>query len=215
MKRILREFVWIGLSGVVISLGLNTVSPRGLRLSEDYFPRSSPPPTQPAPPATSTTLSSQDATTLPEPAEDEGFKYVREQGLQPISHAEVKALYEDPAYPSGAYVFIDARTRDLYLTGHIPGAYHMERERAKESVESIRPALDQAIKIIVYCSGGNCEDSTFAAIQMQRENVNAMLIYVYPGGMDQWKDRDLPVEKGERGSGDLVKGRTLLGEPHG
>lgn len=213
MKRILKEFVWIGVIGVVISLGLNAVSPRGLRLSEDYFPKLPPPP--PPPPHTGTAPASQYAATATAPVDDPGTKYVRDQGLQPIPFAEVKALYEDPAYPSGAYLFVDARTRDLYVAGHVPGAYHMDRDRAKESIESFRQVIDQAIKIIVYCEGGHCEDSSFAAIQMQRENVNPMLIFVYPGGMDEWKDRDLPVEKGERGSGDIVKGRTLLGEPHG
>ena len=222
MKRILKEFVWVGAIGVVISLVLNAVSPKGISLSEDHFPISkvtpqTKPATQSAPASSTATTTRPD--TRPVSAADALIEQVRKsleaKGLNTITHAEVRSLYEDPAYASGSYVFLDARNRELYLSGHIPGAYNLDAYRVKEMIEPIRPALAEAIKVVVYCNGGSCDDSEYAAIHLQSENLDPSRVFVDPAGMDYWKDQDLPVERGERNSGDIVKGKTLVGGGHG
>lgn len=223
MKRVLKEFIWLGAIGTVIGLGLNAVSPKGISIGVDHFPKS-PWLAQTSPATHSTSASS---STDPDPhaggqaisAADALVEQVRRnlqaKGLNTITHQEVKSLYEDPAYASGSYVIIDARNRELYLSGHIPGAYHLDAYRVKEMIEPIRSVLSDAIKIVIYCNGGSCEDSEFAAIHLQSENIDPSRVFVDPSGMDYWKDQDLPVEKGERGSQDIVRGRTLVGGSHG
>ena len=65
----------------------------------------------------------------------------------------------------------------------------------------LNPCL-QASQIVVYCHGGDCEDSEFAALALtQSAGVPAQKIFIYPGGLTEWEASGQPVETGARGSG--------------
>ena len=66
------------------------------------------------------------------------------------------------------------------------------------------PACENAETIVVYCNGGKCEDSFLAAGDLLEEGVEMHKILVYSGGIAAWKADNLPVERGERLSQDLV-----------
>jgi rhodanese-related sulfurtransferase len=234
MKKIFMELTIVTASGIVIGLLANAVAyyGGGLRLFYNYFPKGhtvatrpvSVPPTTTSGPAVPPTSQQATLPTIPSQPSvppnadahlDEVIAELKDEGLQVISHNEVTAIYEDALYQSGAYVFVDARDANNYASGHVPNAYHLDAYRFSQSLPEVLPMLQQAFKIVVYCNGGKCEDSKFAAHHLRDEaGINPSFIYVYANGMDEWKKKDLPVETGERGSGTIVQGHTLIGGKH-
>jgi len=114
-------------------------------------------------------------------------------GLQRISLEDCRDLIGSPVA-----VFVDARDRDFYLAGHIPGAVHLYHYESAKHIDEVRPILQEAFMVIVYCNGGDCEDSINLALDLvgsyglPNENV-----HVFEGGMDVWKAAGLPVVVGE------------------
>jgi rhodanese-related sulfurtransferase len=61
------------------------------------------------------------------------------------------------------------------------------------------------VKVVVYCNGGECEDSEFAAIMLRDAGVPREALFIYAGGITEWKAQRLPMEAGARRSGELPK----------
>jgi rhodanese-related sulfurtransferase len=67
----------------------------------------------------------------------------------------------------------------------------------------VLPACQNARSIVVYCTGGNCEDSEFAALSLKEAGVPQERLAVYVGGITEWAAKAWPVEIGERKSGNM------------
>ena len=63
------------------------------------------------------------------------------------------------------------------------------------------PACLNATKVVVYCAGGDCEDSEFAALALIEAGVPQERLFIYAGGMTEWATNGLPIELGERKAG--------------
>lgn len=135
--------------------------------------------------------------------EQQAAAQVRAEGLEVISHREVVELYNDPAYEAGAYLFIDARNATQFQEGHIPGAVLMDHYYIDKYIDAVFPLCQGAIQVVVYCGGGDCEDSLFAGIELRNRGIDPSKIQVYVGGMKQWKADQQPVEVGDRHSGNI------------
>jgi rhodanese-related sulfurtransferase len=177
---LLVEALLVILAGAAFALAANRISPRGLALGRDYFPPASIPTAVPA------------ANTL-----------AVARGLQVIDGPRIGQLFRDPGYQSGAIVFVDAREDQHYRERHIPGAYAFDRYHPEQHLLSVVPACMAAQQIVVYCSGGTCEDSVFAALMLRDAGIPAEKLFVYVGGITEWMAAKLPVETGPRGSGNL------------
>lgn len=219
-KKALLEFVAISVLGTALSLGANAINSRGVSLERDYFPRGHAQASQPAHEvaAQTVTASAQPVGNGESPRlNGNGDEFaaeieaIRNEGLQPIVHADVVAAFEDPLHKMAAHVFIDARDDQNYAFGHIPGAYQLDHYLLDDYIEQVLPACQQAVKIIIYCNGGDCEDSRFAAQDLIERGIDPAKIFVYPGGISQWCERNLPVERGARGSGDVLPGSQVGG----
>ncbi|MGE3164925.1 MAG: rhodanese-like domain-containing protein [Planctomycetota bacterium] len=117
----------------------------------------------------------------------------RTHGLNTMSTADA-ADYQGMA---GFAVFVDARSREHYDEGHIPGAYYLNHYQSQKLIEDIRPDLEAADVIVVYCGGGNCEDSILLAASLISEYGFAHeRVYVYLGGYSEWVASGHPVVKG-------------------
>lgn len=95
-------------------------------------------------------------------------------------------------------LFFDARRSADFVLEHIPGARSVSVWEA--DVESKVRAFageggDTAAPIVVYCTGGNCEDSHMLAEQLFQVGFNNAL--VYRDGFPDWLKRKMPTEKGE------------------
>ena len=126
---------------------------------------------------------------------------LKEKGLQPIDGREAIQLFRDPQYEQELIVFVDARDDRHFQEGHIPGAYQFDRYYPEKHLPDVLPVCLNAAKVVVYCTGGNCEDSEFAALALKEAGVPRERLFVYAGGMTDWSTNGVPVEVGARKSG--------------
>jgi rhodanese-related sulfurtransferase len=201
-KGVLVEGVIVALAGALFAFAANEVSPRGLTLTRNYFPgaaRSS------LPTATATQLTPGTGDTnvaVPSPAKLLAAR-LQAKGLQLVDSNQVVQLFRDPRYEQELVVFIDARDDRHYQEGHIPGAYQFDHYRAENYLATVLPACQSAERIVVYCTGGDCEDSEFTALTLRDVGIPKERLFVYGGGMAEWATNGLPVEVGERKSGNF------------
>jgi len=89
-------------------------------------------------------------------------------------------------------VFLDARSRENYMDGHIAGAVSLPVNRFEEEIESLEKRYPYSTYLITYCSGRECDDSHELAqnlLMVGYENVS-VFIDGYPG----WRNEGFPVE---------------------
>lgn len=144
-RAILLQAAMVAGIGLCVAIIANFLSPRGLSLSRDYFPAAIPDET-PKPPV---------IVENPTPAPTHEFATA--------TRAEVEAFTRDSRFVTQKFVLIDARNVANYQAGHIPGALQYDHFRPTDNIAQIAPACLAAEKIILYCHGGTCEDSIFAA----------------------------------------------------
>ncbi len=198
-KRILGETLTVAVAGLAFALAANLISPRGLELSRNYFPGASRPLPEPGETTNSVTGV---GTSAPNPTVPEQLAArIQAQGLQVITGPEVHQLFLDPRYAQELIVFVDARNQAQYRQGHIPGAYPFDHYRAMEELPNVLPACLNADQVVVYCTGGDCEDSEFGAITLRDAGIPADRLFVFIGGITEWSAEGYPVETGERQSG--------------
>jgi rhodanese-related sulfurtransferase len=200
-KSVVLEALVVAALGVAFALVANALSPRGLQLGRNYFPdsRGSPLAT-PSVTNSVATMVAQGAAHAPSAA----VQRLQQRGLQLVTSNQVVELFRDPRYEQGLIAFIDARDDQHYAAGHIPGAWQFYHYRADDYLPAVLPACMAAFQIVVYCAGGECEDSEFATIMLRDAGVPREALFVYVGGITEWKANGLPVETGVRRSGQLL-----------
>jgi rhodanese-related sulfurtransferase len=144
----------------------------------------------PAAPATTTTPTPH--TPLPTPTRE--FTVHPDKPYIEIAFDDVKSLHDKNA------LFLDARRTSVYEQGHIAGArtYSVWESDIDEKVNKLfnersDPAA-QALPIVVYCSGGDCEDSHMLAQKLWGIQFNN--VYVYKDGFPDWQQHGAPVHTG-------------------
>ncbi|HUJ14830.1 MAG TPA: rhodanese-like domain-containing protein [Thermoanaerobaculia bacterium] len=111
-----------------------------------------------------------------------------------IGFDDVKALHDN------GVLFLDARRTSVYEDGHIPGArpFSVWESDIDDKVNKLfaeRPdPAQQNLPIVVYCSGGDCEDSHMLAQKLWGIQFNN--VYVYKDGFPDWQKRGEPVHTG-------------------
>jgi rhodanese-related sulfurtransferase len=99
-------------------------------------------------------------------------------------------------YGLGA-TFIDARRSQIYEQGHIARSLSMpvwESDIDERVAAFYQAGHDPEAPIVIYCSGGECEDSHMLAQKLWGIGYNN--IRIYPAGWPDWSGRGLPVERG-------------------
>lgn len=95
-------------------------------------------------------------------------------------------------------VFLDARRSKDYAQGHVAGARSFpvwEADVVRERVESfVGEGRDGAYPVVLYCSGGDCEDSHMLAQMLYGAGFENLL--VYRDGFPDWVRRGGPVAAG-------------------
>jgi len=93
--------------------------------------------------------------------------------------------------------FLDARRSAVYAEGHIAGArsFPIWESTVDEQIKKLfEEGYDVNAPLVVYCSGGDCEDSHMLAERLHRFGFNDALVYA--DGFPDWEKRQLSVEKG-------------------
>jgi rhodanese-related sulfurtransferase len=110
-----------------------------------------------------------------------------------ISGDDAAALFSAKTAP-----FLDARRTSVYAEGHVPGArpFSVWESDIDAKVQAFfQEGRDQSQPIVVYCSGGDCEDSHTLAQKLYFVGFDNVL--VYKDGFPDWQKRNLPIVTGE------------------
>jgi rhodanese-related sulfurtransferase len=200
LQAVLLEGLLVAVAGLRFGLTANHVSPRGLALTRNYFPGSNQSASSPTP--------ATNGPANPASAVELLTARLKTKGLQLIESNQVIQLFRDPRYDQELVVFVDARDAQHYRAGHIPGAYQFDHYRADDYLATVLPVCQTAERIVIYCTGGNCEDSEFAAVTLSNAGVSKERLFIYAGGMTEWSANGLPVEAGARKSGNLLNTKS-------
>ena len=104
---------------------------------------------------------------------------------------------------AGDVQFIDARSPDKFVEGHIPMSFWMGTDAFDGAIPDAIDMLDPGAITVVYCTGGTCHDAEHVGIQLQ--NFGFSSVHVFTGGMPAWIEAGHPVEPGP----------DMLGQPVG
>jgi len=202
VKKTVLEAALVALIGALLAFTANALSPRGLKLARNYFPGGTngsvakPIVAAPSRPAGTNQLS---------PAELLAAR-LKQKDLQLIDRAKAEQLFHDPRFEQEMIVFVDARDEEHYQQGHIPDAYELDPYRAEKYLATVLPVCQAAEEVVVYCNGGDCEDSEFAALTLRDAGIANQKLFIYGGDFTEWSTNKLTIEVGARKSGDLRNG---------
>lgn len=197
MKNTILQVLCIGVAGLGLGLGSNAVRSDGrVKLTRNYFGvfgGDGPSPVAPGGDATDGDA----PRSTPRPTDGtEGTP--PSHGFTVVSLDDMADLYMSAAYAEGAVVFVDARDDEHFSEAHIPGAIHIDRYNSDQDFNSAETALSEADTIVVYCGGGDCEDSIYLATEFVDErNISVDKILLFEGGMQAWEGDNLEVEGSE------------------
>ena len=189
MRGVLIEMGEVLLLGTLFALLANRLSPHGLRLGTDYFRRATP---------GMMSGSIIDGSPSPGPGTDRWPE---------LSADEALGWFRHPGFARGQVVFVDARKESAFEEGHIPGALPLDRFHPESQLPAVVLAGVGAETVVVYCTGGACEDSHYAAQQLAEAGLERSRIRIFSGGITEWASRGWPVERGARGSGRIEEGQ--------
>ena len=198
--RILLEAALVAIVGIAFAFAANQVSPRGLRLATNYFPTG----TNNAVRVATSTIPHGGITdtnpTTASPAHPLAAQ-LKQAGLQLIDGARAEHLFHE-SHSKQDIAFIDARDGEHYQAGHIPGAYEFDPYHPEKYFPIVLPVCQAAEQIVVYCDGGDCDDSETAALLLKDVGIPSQKLFVYEGGITEWTNNRLPIETGARNSGE-------------
>ncbi len=113
-------------------------------------------------------------------------------GILPLIRlAEAHRLWQDPQT-----LFVDVRSSSDYAAGHIRGALPMPEEEFEQRFPDLKPRLEQAAAIVVYCQSSDCGKSLWTAIRLRNEGLTQTRIY--PEGWNEWSANGLPAARSDR-----------------
>jgi len=92
-------------------------------------------------------------------------------------------------------LILDARRTDTYAAGHLPGARSLPVWEDGLAAKVALLKADPLLPMIVYCAGGDCQDSHLLAQKLWLAGYRNLRIYA--GGFPDWEARGWPVHRGE------------------
>ena len=111
-------------------------------------------------------------------------------GLVLVERTEAERLWREPTT-----LFLDVRALGEYLGGHIEGAIHLPGEQLAGRLPELRPRLERATTLVVYCKSADCGKSLWAAIALR--NAGLTQVVIYPNGWNEWVLAGKPAFKAE------------------
>ncbi|MBC7773238.1 MAG: hypothetical protein H7210_12135 [Pyrinomonadaceae bacterium] len=107
-----------------------------------------------------------------------------------ITIKQAHALYTavPPAY------FVDTRRKDEYEAGHVKDAFGIPLAAFHGKTPSLVKDIDRSEVFVVYCIGGDCDESEQVAKQL--DTMGYKHVYVMHAGFPGWEKAGLPVGKG-------------------
>ncbi|WP_005035327.1 rhodanese-like domain-containing protein [Holophaga foetida] len=125
------------------------------------------------------------------PAPQMRFEWNPEQPSRDITSREAAEAYRQ------GFPFLDARRSVEYREGHIRGALGMSVWEADIDERLARfDAMGRPLKapVVLYCSGGDCQDSQLLASRLLGLGYRHLLIY--QEGFPDWVTKGRPIRQG-------------------
>jgi thiosulfate/3-mercaptopyruvate sulfurtransferase len=166
-----RQVSTLVLLSVVFGLGLNLVLPSGIPYFGQYR-----------------SLSTSSGPIVPPTAQEGDAPFVGIEVAE-MEHANSQAL------------FVDSRDPAEFRCGAIPGAVNVPFESLPEEnaggyIDSALGGVGKNQRMIIYCSGEECDLSLHLARNMQPLGYTDLAIFF--GGAREWEKFGLPVERREK-----------------
>ncbi len=199
VKRTVIEMVVLGVASIAVAATANTVRPKGaLSWTKAYFAPRVVPPTGPVEPVTGKvpTPPENGGKAAPSKTEPPSGKKHFEHPYQTASLDLVIDVVNSDGYLDGQFVLVDARAEDVYADGHIEGAIRCFHYELEVCFDRVVEAANGAEKVIVYCNGGNCDDSLFMCQELELKGVATEAIYLFEGGWKEWVAQEMPFVTG-------------------
>jgi rhodanese-related sulfurtransferase/DNA-binding transcriptional ArsR family regulator len=108
----------------------------------------------------------------------------RRDQLEPVTRQELRRLVRE-----GAVTVLDARPREEYEAGHIPGALSIPVEELERRLSEIPKARE----VIAYCRGPYCVYSLEVVTLLRKRGYRARRA---EEGLPEWRSSGLPVVTG-------------------
>lgn len=111
----------------------------------------------------------------------------------PVGLMQVKEMLD-----AGQAVVVDARSAGSFAEEHIEGAVSLPLEEALKGTGGaalLKKAPRDAV-IIAYCNGFSCRDSMDLGKVLIKEGYSS--VFVFEGGLPEWRDAGYPVARGKR-----------------
>lgn len=106
-----------------------------------------------------------------------------------INLSKAKEIYE-----TGRAIFLDARTEEEFVKGHIKGALNLPSQDFDDKFLGVAEKLNLEVKIVTYCDGRTCESSTYLADRLKKMGFKD--VNTFAEGFPEWLKAGLAVEKG-------------------
>lgn len=178
LKTILTRSLLIGGGVIIVGLGFNWLSPRGLPLVAAHQSVVVQGRVQDIPLFISRRLvANPDNPAGQHPAEEIDLERARQ------------------FFAGGSAIFLDAREYEDYWAGHIEGAVSVPYTEFQDNSANVEP-LDRAACIVTYCDGDECQASIDLAVRLNEMGFTD--VWFYFGGWNEWSAAGLPVVKGGR-----------------
>ncbi|GIX50464.1 MAG: hypothetical protein KatS3mg132_658 [Limisphaera sp.] len=191
LMRTLMEMGLVLVAGLLFGCLANALSPVGLRWTRNYFPLAA----VEGVPAGATAVSESPAAS----EEAEAVARITARGYTAWTFERAAEAFAEPSRLTGRMVWVDARAEIPYRRGHIPGARQLDPYRPEQNLLEVVAACLRAERVIVYCSGGRCEDAELAASLLEQAGVPRERLVIYVGGFSEWSARGQPVESAQAG----------------
>jgi rhodanese-related sulfurtransferase len=88
-------------------------------------------------------------------------------------------------------IFVDVRSYPDYEFGHIQGAINLPYEEFETHFPALKPQLEQADAIVVYCKNVDCGKSYYSALRLRQRGLRQ--VRIYPNGWYEWCEYKLPI----------------------
>ncbi len=171
LKQSIFEALALLVLACAVGLGFNGWRSAGLVLARDYFP----------------------VLTELKAGDPDGDAVARgdqllQHGFQVVSLSEAQDYY---SRGESSIVFIDARDEAHYEKCHIPTAVQFDYYHPDEYIGEVRDLAADAEIVIIYCNGGECEDSIQAARYLTEEIEDPLpfdIVHVFEGGIQAWSE---------------------------
>ncbi|MBW1822128.1 MAG: rhodanese-like domain-containing protein [Deltaproteobacteria bacterium] len=96
-------------------------------------------------------------------------------------------------YDTEKAVFVDARSYEAFIDGHIKNAVSIPTNQFFEFIDHFKTKYPSTTPVITYCSGRECNDSHELAQYLIGEGYANVKVFI--DGYQEWERKGYPVEK--------------------